>query len=149
MKDVHDALFINLCKLEALTERIRKQCDTITKKRESTLSDYEPRISKPAEQARGSRHNSGKPRPSLIPVEWIEGLMAVMEEGAKKYAPGNWQKGMPFTEVMDCLERHMIQFKKKEDLDPDGGSSTILKVAVNALFIYYYQKKGLTQFDDR
>lgn len=109
------------------------------------MSDYEPRI-KPV---RAQRHNQGKPRPSLIPVEFIEELMAVLEKGAQKYEKNNWKKGLPTTEVLDSLERHLIEFKKGIDIDPDDGLSTLTKIAVNALFLRYYQLKGMSQFDDR
>lgn len=111
------------------------------------MSDYEPKIVKRVKRDlkvdRASRNNSGKPRPTLVPVEWIEELMAVMEVGAKRYGETNWKKGMPFNECIDSLERHLIQFKKRIDTDPDDGLSTITKVAVNALFLRYYQMKGL------
>lgn len=109
------------------------------------MSDYEPRIN----TMRAKRFNKGKLRPSLIPVEWIEELLKVLEEGAKKYDDNNWKKGLPTKEVLDSLERHLIDFKKGIDTDPDDGLSTITKVAVNALFIRYYQLKGMSEFDDR
>lgn len=107
------------------------------------MSDYEPRIN------RAKRFNVGKPRPSLIPVEWTEELLAVLEKGAEKYDANNWKKGLPTTEVLDSLERHLIEFKKGIDIDPDDGLSTLTKIAINALFLRYYQLRGMSEFDDR
>lgn len=109
------------------------------------MSDYEPRI----KTERAKRFNKNKPRPTLMPVEWEEELLKVLEKGAEKYEPNNWKKGLPTQEVLDSLIRHLIDFRKGIDIDPDDGLSTITKVAVNALFIRYYQLRGLTQFDDR
>lgn len=103
----------------------------------------------PEDALRAKRFNNGKPRPSLLPVELYEELITVLEVGAKKYGTDNWQKGMPYSEVLDSLERHIIQFKKGEDIDPDDGLPVLSKIAINALFLRFYQLKGRTSFDDR
>jgi Domain of unknown function (DUF5664) len=95
------------------------------------------------------RHNTGKPRPSLIPVEFVEELLTVLEKGAQKYEKNNWKKGQKTTTVLDSLERHLIEFKKGIDVDPDDGLSTLTKIAVNALFLRFYQLKGMSHLDDR
>lgn len=100
------------------------------------------------ESERALRFNKGKPRPMLVPVEWLEALITVMEKGAQKYGDNNWKKGMPYSEVLNSLERHLIQFKKGENIDPDDGLSTMAKIAVNSLFLVYYQLKGIGN-DDR
>lgn len=113
------------------------------------MSDYDKRISHRAPNLidgvphRGKRHNAGKPRPSLIPPTWMQELMKVMEKGAEKYDEHNWKLGMPYSEVIDSLERHLLDFKSGMDIDPDDQLSTIVKVAVNALFLRYYQIKGV------
>jgi hypothetical protein len=119
------------------------------------MSDYDNLIIKKSREikkqdtpVRAERYNKDKPRPSLLPVEWFEELLSVMEVGAKKYGPDNWKKGMPYREVLDSLDRHLIQFKKKENIDPDDGLRTITKVAVNALFLTYYQLRQVGD-DDR
>jgi hypothetical protein len=55
---------------------------------------------------------------------------------------------MPYTEVLDSLERHLLQFRKRIDIDPDDGLRVLTKIAVNALFLTYYQIKKVGT-DDR
>ena len=38
--------------------------------------------------------NAGKLRMDLTPPEWEVALADVMTQGAKKYEPRNWEKGM-------------------------------------------------------
>lgn len=66
-----------------------------------------------------------------------------MEKGAEKYDDHNWKLGMPYSEVLDSLERHLLDFKTGMDIDPDDQLSTITKVAINALFLRYYQLMGV------
>ena len=47
-----------------------------------------------ADQAQpGVKHDSNKPRPSLLPPIALEELIAVLEYGAQKYSPDNWAEG--------------------------------------------------------
>ena len=71
----------------------------------------------------GDRHNAGKPRLSfnLLGCAVQNGEAAVWEFGAKKYAPGNWLKGMPWTQGADSLLRHLTALMAGEDNDPETG----------------------------
>jgi len=48
-----------------------------------------------------SRHNTGKAQLSMIleARHALEGMAAVLECGAKKYARGNWHKGLPHADI--------------------------------------------------
>lgn len=109
------------------------------------MSDYEPRIVKKS----ADRHNQDKPRPTLIPPVWTEAMMRVLENGAKKYGVYNWQKGLNYSSVVDSLERHVLAFRNGEDRDKESGEYHMAHVAVNALFLLYYQAKGMIEYDDR
>lgn len=52
----------------------------------------------------------GKGRYDLIPPAAIHRLAQVYEKGASKYAPRNWEKGMPFHLFMDSALRHAFQY---------------------------------------
>ena len=68
----------------------------------------------------GVKHDSGKPRFSLLPLKQIETVVAVLEFGARKYAPGNWQKvENPRDRYFDAAMRHVFAWRNGEKLDPE------------------------------
>lgn len=86
--------------------------------------------------------------PALIAPEFTEGIGKVLCYGAKKYAPGNWAKGMKYSRVMNALERHYIAWKKGEKHDPETGLSHLYHMACNLMFLVAYDERG-TGVDDR
>jgi len=58
---------------------------------------------------------------SLIPVEALAEVARVYGYGAKKYAPNNWRKGYRWSLSIDALLRHIAEFQKGEDIDPESG----------------------------
>lgn len=53
----------------------------------------------------------GKGTPSLVP-NWVIWLVSrVYEDGAKKYAARNWEKGMALSNYIDSAERHLAKLK--------------------------------------
>lgn len=69
---------------------------------------------------KGVKHDSGKPRFSLLPLKQIETVVAVLEFGARKYAPGNWQKvENPRDRYFDAAMRHVFAWRNGEKLDPE------------------------------
>lgn len=51
----------------------------------------------------------GKGFPSMIPPIAIRKLAARFEEGARKYGPRNWMKGIPLSRYQDAITRHTLQ----------------------------------------
>lgn len=100
------------------------------------------------EQARGLRFNDGKTRYDLVPEYPLEQIAKVMTRGALKYAPNNWRKGMPWSEVESSLLRHFYAYKGGEDFDVESGLYHMAHVAVNAMFLIDYYRSN-PQFDDR
>jgi len=96
----------------------------------------------------GKRYNQGKLEWHLFPIEVFAGAIRVMMMGKKKYGEYNWQKGMGWLVVYDCLMRHLHAWKEGEDVDSESGELHLSHVACNVLFLlwYYLNKKGL---DDR
>lgn len=63
----------------------------------------------------GQREPSdGKGRFDLITPYGLTRLAKHYENGAKKYADRNWQKGMPLSRFIDSSFRHLIQFMMNE-----------------------------------
>ena len=52
----------------------------------------------------------GKGRFDLISPFMLKRLADVMEKGAIKYAPRNWELGIPFSRCLDSALRHINQF---------------------------------------
>lgn len=94
------------------------------------------------------RYNQGKLQWSLIDFKSLEGLVKVLEMGAKKYDKHNWKKGMPITQVSESLMRHLFAFLNGEDTDSESGLSHISHVMCNAMFIEYIMREK-PEFDDR
>jgi len=80
------------------------------------------------------RHNQGK-----APLHYVRtmpkalyALARVFEQGAIKYAPGNWQKGgKPDAEYLDSADRHLTALVNGEWFDQDTGCSHAAHVMWN------------------
>lgn len=77
----------------------------------------------------------GKPRLGLISPFALRRLGAWLTLGAAKYEPRNWEKGMPFSRVVDSLERHVQAFKAG-----DKSEDHLAAVMCNAMFLAHYQE---------
>lgn len=71
----------------------------------------------------GTKHDTGKNRLELIPVEAIEQIGLAFTFGAKKYDDNNWRKGFDWERLRGALMRHTLAWAKGEDLDPESGLS--------------------------
>lgn len=94
------------------------------------------------------RYNEGKLKWSLVDWKSIEPMVRVLEMGAKKYAPYNWTKGMPVTEISESLLRHMFAFLNGEDMDKESKIEHLGHVMCNAMFLVYMMREK-PEFDDR
>lgn len=88
----------------------------------------------------GLRFNEGKLRYDLLPTYATEQQARIMTKGSFKYAPRNWEKGMPWTSVVASLKRHLAAWEKGEDYDPESGELHMAHVLVNASFLVEYYK---------
>ena len=97
---------------------------------------------------RALRYNKGKLKWSLVDWKYLEPMVRVLEMGAEKYAPYNWKKGMPITEVSESLLRHMFSFLNGEDIDSESKVNHLGHVMVNAMFLLYILDQK-PEYDDR
>lgn len=82
------------------------------------------------------RDNAGKPELSFLLDlgRSLEALTKVFEQGAIKYARGNWKKGgKPDQEYLDSALRHLFKIGKGETYDVDTGCLHAAHVAWNVL----------------
>lgn len=77
-----------------------------------------------------------KPRPDLVSphAAWREGIW--MGKGAVKYSARNWEKGMPISECIASIERHLIKYKLGMT-DEDHMAA----IRTNAGFIIHYEEE--------
>ncbi len=58
-----------------------------------------------------------------IPLEALAAAAASLEYGANKYCDRNWEKGLPWQQMIDSLKRHIDDFERGHDYDDGPGGS--------------------------
>lgn len=86
-------------------------------------------------------------RYDLVPAIGIEEVSKVLSDKLNKYDKQEWTKGIPWSDVLSSLEKHLLEFKQGKDYD-ENGLLNIAKVAANALILSEYYKV-YPQGDDR
>lgn len=76
-------------------------------------------------------------RYDLIPPRGIEEVSKVLTEKLEKYNKNEWKYGLPWTEVLSSLKKHLTEFEKGNDYTPEDNLS-IAEVAASALILTEY-----------
>lgn len=92
------------------------------------------------QEKKGLRYNAGKRKWSLVHYESLEPMIEVLEFGAIKYEPFNWQKGLDKKEVLESLQRHLAKLFDGEEIDKESGLHHIGHIMCNAMFYSYFSK---------
>lgn len=94
-----------------------------------------------------------KPPMSLVPPELVMEVARVLGYGARKYARGQWMRGMIFSSPVDALERHLAAWKRGEDVDPESGLPHLGHAACCLAFLLHFTEgpraAEYARFDDR
>jgi hypothetical protein len=96
----------------------------------------------------GARFNAGKSEYHQLPLFALDGVTRVLMYGAKKYAPGNYLKGMPWTVAFNSAMRHLIEWQRGEELDPESGLPHLDHALCNLIFLSAY-RDVFPEGDDR
>lgn len=96
----------------------------------------------------GVKADEGKPNWALLPVGPLRELVEVIDVGAKKYAPRDWEKGMPFSRMYSAMQRHAWAWWDGEVFDREDGRSHLIKVAFCAFAMREWERRGVGT-DDR
>ena len=74
----------------------------------------------------------------LVPISAIEALADVLQKGAEKYAPRNWERGMEWSKCYACAMRHLTSWFKGEDLDKETELNHLKHALTNIAFLIEY-----------
>ena len=97
---------------------------------------------------KGERKNEGKLPVELLPASGLIAVAKVLEQGAKKYAPRNWERGMKWMICYACILRHLLKWLQGEKVDSESGLSHMAHIACNAFFLIEYEET-CPELDDR
>jgi hypothetical protein len=98
--------------------------------------------------AHGRKDDTGKLPYHLLAPEMLSGTAAVLDFGARKYAPRNWELGMAWSRPFSALMRHMWAWWRGDRADPESGMSHLWHAACCLMFLMAYEQRRLGS-DDR
>ena len=82
-----------------------------------------------------AKADTGKPRPTLVPVSLMEAVTAIRKYGCRKYHdPENWRVVEP-ERYRDALYRHWLAYLKGEKTDAESGMPHLWHLACNVAFL--------------
>lgn len=118
---------------------------------ERVMTSRKEKVGDDIDESKGLRFNLGKNRMELIPPEWMWALADVTTQGSKKYDARNWEKGMPWSTMIGCTDRHKTKFLMGERYDGPGfdldqgttGCHHLAMAAWNCLALMSYDLRGL------
>lgn len=89
----------------------------------------------------------------LIPPQFLEDLSKVLLYGLKKYAKNNWVRGMSWECTTAAALRHIMAFRRGEEMDPDSGLPHVLHAAFGMMALHWYahgpRAEEYAKLDDR
>lgn len=88
----------------------------------------------------GQKADSGKPRPTLLPVDSLLAITDVLEFGATKYGKDNWKSVPNATErYSDALMRHVYAYLQGERKDAESGLQHLAHAGACLLFLLHFE----------
>ena len=93
----------------------------------------------------GRKDDQGKTPWHLFPWDAAEAICRVLEFGAKKYAPRNWEKGMDWDRPFSACIRHLTSWHQGEAKDAETGLSHLWHAGCCILFLISYEIRGIGQ----
>ncbi len=100
------------------------------------------------ERGEGRKDDTGKPPLHLIPPEFLYAIAEILDFGAKKYAPRNWEKGMNWSRCYRAALGHLFDWFARKGPDPETGKSHLWHAACCIMFLVCYEIRS-SGTDDR
>jgi hypothetical protein len=97
----------------------------------------------------GGQKGSKLQRFSLIPAEFLWALAEHYGVGARKYEDRNWERGYKWSLSQDAHDRHLNQWLRGENNDPETGTNHLIAAAWHLIALFIYQLRGLGTDDIR
>ncbi len=82
----------------------------------------------------GLKHDTGKPRMELLPMDALYEIAKVLTSGAVKYGDENY-KLVDTGRYRAAMLRHLAAIDRGESIDEGSGLSHYLHIAANAIFM--------------
>lgn len=89
-----------------------------------------------------TKFDAQKIRHDLLDDDAIEGLAKVLTFGAQKYAADNWRKGMEWRRLIGAARRHIAEFARGVNTDPESGLHHLDHAMCCLMFLSAYLKQG-------
>jgi len=88
---------------------------------------------------KGTKHDTGKLRYSLLPSMVLEKVLKVLEFGANKYSVNNWQHVQDArNRYYDAAMRHLQAWFYGESNDPETGESHLAHAICCLMFLLWF-----------
>lgn len=91
----------------------------------------------------GRKDDAGKLPWALMPWDAVRCIVKVLQFGAKKYAPRNWELGMDWDRPYEALIRHLTSWWEREAADPETGFSHLWHAGCSIMFLIAYELRGV------
>lgn len=93
-------------------------------------------------QLKAVKHDKGKLRYDLIPVEPLEDLAKVFTMGAGKYGDDNWKLGLSVDRLYAAVERHLSERRKGFLRDTESGLPHTAHAMWGCMAINYFDQQA-------
>ena len=95
------------------------------------------------------KHDAGKARWDLLPMDALGEVAQIVTYGASVYGDRRWESGMGFGRLLAAALRHIAAWSMGEDRDAESGLLHLAHAACNLLFLVSYLKRGVGKDDVR
>jgi len=97
---------------------------------ENNMNNPPVTVSETRSSTGASREALSLPYTKLVPLEAIAAGAAAFEYGEMKYSARNWERGLPWQQMIDSLKRHIEDFERGHDYDDGKDGSDMHQVCM-------------------